>query len=210
MRQSEQEHAEQQEWIAHEIHDGACQYAISAQMMFETFRREHRLGRFRGDWSGFDMGMEFLNRANEELRRLIHGLRPIQLVANNLPRAIECLVEEIRAAGGPDIELCCDIQPDQIPPRLELTAFRIVQESLANACRHSKSAGVLVGLTQDEESLCVQVQDWGVGFDPENISEDHYGVEGIRQRVKLLEGIATIQSNPGEEALVTVELPLKG
>lgn len=207
-RRREQQQAEQQEWIAHEIHDGACQYTAAAQMMFEAFRRE-QAGTFSGDWSGFDMGMEFLNHANEELRRLIHGLRPIHLAAGDLPRAIECLIEEIRAAGGPDIELCCDIQPDQIPPRLELAAFRIVQESLANACRHSKSKGILVGLTQDEESLCIQVQDWGVGFDPDAKSPGHYGIEGIRRRVKLLHGIATIHSDPGEGTLITVELPLR-
>jgi signal transduction histidine kinase len=106
--------------------------------------------------------------------------------------------------------MCSDIQPNHIPEDVEAAAFRIIQESLANACRHSKSKGILVGLTQDDESLCIQVQDWGVGFDPKNISQDHYGLEGIRRRVKSLHGIATIQSSPGEGTLVTVELPLKG
>jgi signal transduction histidine kinase len=176
--------------------------------MFDTFRREQAPA-FSGDWSGFDMAMEFLNHADEELRRIVQGLRPIHLAAGDLPKAIECLVEEIRTATGLDVELCCDIQPDQIPEHLELAAFRIVQEALANACRHSKSNGALVGLTRDEESLCIQVQDWGVGFDSDSISEGHYGVNGIRQRVKMLHGIVTIRSDLGEGTLMTVELPIK-
>jgi signal transduction histidine kinase len=207
-RMREQEQAEQREFIAYEIHDGACQYTAAAQMMFDAFRRE-QAGALSADWSHFDMGLEFLNHANEELRRLIHGLQPIQLAAGNLPMAIDSLINEVQTAGGPDIEFCHDVQADQIPPRLELAAFRIVQESLANSCRHSKTKGILVGLTQDEESLCIQVQDWGVGFDLKNIPRGHHGLEGIRQRVKLLKGIVTIQSDPGEGTLITVELPLK-
>ncbi|MEN6367786.1 MAG: sensor histidine kinase [Thermoguttaceae bacterium] len=207
-RKREQEQEQQQEFIAHEIHDGACQYTAAAQMMFDTFRHEQK-NSLSGDWSSFDMGLEFLNHANEELRRLVRGLRPIQLAAGNLPTAIDCLIKEIEAAGGPDIESRCDIQADQIPPRLELAAFRIVQESLANACRHSKSKGVLVGLTQDDESLCIQVQDWGVGFNPDRTPNGHYGLEGIRRRVKLLHGVVTIHSDPGEGTLITVELPLQ-
>ena len=177
-------------------------------MAFDAFRRE-QTNTLSGDWSSFDMGLEFLGHAQEELRRLVRGLRPLQLAAGTLPTAIDCLIKEIQTAGGPDIELCCDIQPDQIPSRLELAAFRIVQEALANACRHSKSKGILVGLTQDGESLCIQVQDWGVGFDPDHIPNGHYGLEGIRRRVKLLHGIATIHGAPGEGTLITVELPLK-
>jgi signal transduction histidine kinase len=207
-RRREVEQIEQQEWIAHEIHDGACQYLTAAQLMFDAFRHE-RAGIPPSDWGNFEMAQEFLNRASEELRRLVSGLRPIHLAAGDLAKAVECLVEEVRAAGGPDIELCCDIQPELVPERLQLAAFRIVQETLANACRHSKSEGILVGLTQDEESLCVQVQDWGIGFDPDNAPQGHFGLDGIRQRVKLLRGIVTIHSDLGEGTLVTAELPLK-
>lgn len=207
-RRRELEEMERQEWIAHEIHDGACQYLTAAQMMFESFRHECA-DKPQSDWSTFEMAQEFLNRASEELRRLISGLRPIHLAAGDLAKAVECLVDEIRAAGGPDIELCCDIQSERIPPRLELAAFRIMQESLSNACRHSKSDGILVGLTQDEESLCIQVQDWGVGFDIHNVVQACRGIDGMRQRVKLLGGVLTIQTNPGEGTLVTAELPLR-
>lgn len=207
-RRREQELEQQRELIAHDIHDGACQYMAAAQMVFDSFR-QGQTTTVQCDWRTFEMGMEFLSRANDELRRLARGLCPIHLVAGDLRKAVECLIEEIREAGGPDIELCYDIQPDQIPPRVELAAFRIAQESLANACRHSNSKGILVGLTQDDDSLCIQVQDWGVGFNPDDIPHGHYGVEGIRQRVKLLHGIITIRSDPGEGTLITVELPLR-
>jgi two-component system sensor histidine kinase DegS len=207
-RKREQDLEDRQEFIAHEIHDGACQYMAAARMMFETFRRE-RTNVASDGWASFDMGLEFLNHAHEELRRLACGLRPVQLAAGNLPMAIECLIQDSGTAGGPEIEFCHDIQADRIPPRLELAVFRIVQESLANACRHSKSKKILLGLTQDDDSLCIQVQDWGIGFDPHNTPNGHCGLAGIRRRVELLGGIASIQSGSGEGTLITVELPLK-
>ncbi|NLX99966.1 MAG: hypothetical protein GXY83_28040 [Rhodopirellula sp.] len=106
------------------------------------------------------------------------------------------------------MEFSHDIHADQIPPRLQRAAFRIVQESLANACRHSKSKRLFVEVTLDGDVLRIQVRDWGVGFDPEKTTPGHFGLNGMRQRVKLLRGTATIHSELGKGTCVTVELPL--
>ena len=177
-RKRAQDSERQRELIACEIHDGACQYVVAAQMVFEAFRREQP-PTGPCDWTTFEMGIEFLSRANDELRRLARGLCPIHLAAGGLRIAVECLIKEIREAGGPEIELCCDIEQDAIPEHLEVAAFRIVQESLANACRHSHSPRILVGLNQDEDSLAIQVQDWGTGFNTDRILQGHFGIEGI-------------------------------
>ena len=204
----EREEEERQELIAHDLHDGACQYMMGAQMTLDTFRRDNKEA-WSGDWTNFDMGMEFVNRAIEELRRLIRGLQPIQLAAGGFPAAIAYLIEEIQAAGGPDMEFRNDIHAAQIPPHLQQAAFRIVQESLANACRHSKSKRLLVELTLDGDVLRIRIRDWGVGFDADSTPPGHFGLNGIRRRVKLLRGTATIHSEPGKGTCVTVELPIQ-
>ena len=166
-----QTHKEQQELISGVHCAGTPRRRVPihgcGEMMLDRFRRDqaHKLSR---DWSSFDMGMGFLSHANEELRRLVCGLCPIQLAAGDLPKAIEYVIREIGRTGGPKIEFCHDIQDNHIPPRLQLAAFRIVQEALANACRHSNSESVLVGVNEEDGSLCIQVQDWGIGFDPAN------------------------------------------
>ena len=202
------EREEHEEFIAHEIHDGACQYAIAARMALDTFRHE-KAEAGSENWDSFDTAREFLDRAIDELRRLVRGLQPIQLAAGGLPAAITYLVKEIEAAGGPDMEFRHDIQPDQIPPRLQRAAFRIVQESLANACRHSKSERLFVELTLDGDVLRIRVRDWGVGFDPDSTPPGYFGLSGIRRRVQLLSGTATINSEPSKGTCVTVELPVR-
>ncbi len=205
-RSREQEQHE--EFIAHEIHDGACQYAIAARMALDAFRHE-RAESGSEHWGSFNAATELLDRAIDELRRLVRGLQPVQLVAGDLPAAIVCLIEEIQTAGGPDTKFRHDIDPDQIPSRLKRAAFRIVQELLANACRHSKSKRLFVELTLDGDVLRIRVRDWGVGFDPKSTPPGHFGLNGIRRRVKLLGGTATIDSEPGKGTCVTVELPFQ-
>jgi len=83
-----------------------------------------------------------------------------------------------------------------------------VQELLLNACRHSKSKNVLVGLAQDDECLCVQVQDWGVGFDSESNQPHQRGLKAVRSLVARLGGTVEIYSQCGKGTCVMVELPL--
>lgn len=102
--------------------------------------------------------------------------RPAQPNRTNIVTAIECLIGDSRAGGGPEIEFYDDVPIDELPSELHTPVFSIVQELLLNACRHSKSKNVLVGLGRDEERLCIQVQDWGVGFDTEMVQLHRHGL----------------------------------
>jgi len=98
--------------------------------------------------------------------------------------------------------------PDRIPRRLRRVAFHILQESLANACRHSKNHRLFVELSLDGNMLRVQVRDWGAGFDSDGAPPERSAPKGTPCRLKLIEGTATIISNPGQGTSVTAELPL--
>jgi signal transduction histidine kinase len=86
--------------------------------------------------------------------------------------------------------------------------FRILQETLTNARRHSASERVLVELHEADNRLLVVVQDWGVGFDSQHVPEGHFGLKGVQERARLLGGMARIESTPGQGTRIEVELPL--
>jgi signal transduction histidine kinase len=69
-------------------------------------------------------------------------------------------------------------------------------------------ARLFVELRLVGELLRIKVRDWGIGFDPDGVSPGHFGLEGIRRRVDLLHGVATIVSKPINGTCVTVDLPL--
>ena len=91
---------------------------------------------------------------------------------------------------------------------MENAIYRIAQEALTNACKHSKSEKVTVSMTQEGQDVRLEVRDWGIGFDQKAIGKGHFGVESIRQRVRLLDGRLTIESTPGSGTLVQVVVPI--
>ena len=84
------------------------------------------------------------------------------------------------------------------PSELQAVVFSIVRELLLNACHHSKSKNVLVGVAQDEERVSIQVQDWGIGFDVEMIQPHKRGLKGIQQAARWLGGTVDIDNRPGD------------
>ena len=152
--------------------------------------------------------MELVRQAHSESRRLISEVRPPVIDEIGLETAISHLVHEQRRRGGPKIEFHSDVQFGRLPSILENALYRIVQEALTNACKHSKSKKVTVTMTQEGQDVRLEVRDWGIGFDPESVEKGHFGLEGIRQRVRLLGGRLTIESTPGSGTLVQVVVPI--
>ncbi len=81
--------------------------------------------------------------------------------------AIEYLVCEYRQTSGMQIIFNHDVHFRRLAPPLESAVFRIIQEALTNACRHSKSAVLHVELADRDDLLHIEIRDQGVGFDPE-------------------------------------------
>ena len=152
--------------------------------------------------------MTMVRQGHAETRRLIAGVRPPVLDEAGVVEAIGHLVNELRRQKGPQIEFLNIVHFDRLVPVLENTIYRICQEALTNACQHSKSDRVRVTLLQRKDQIRIEVQDWGVGFDTKNTPKNRYGLEGIRQRAKLLGGKCSVRSKPGQGTRVVVELPV--
>jgi len=95
---------------------------------------------------------------------------------------------------------------------VETAAYRVVQEALTNVVRHAQVGEVAVRLWAGEETLSVQVEDRGIGFDPAVALAAHIssGLAGMRERAELLRGWLTVESSPGAGTCVTAEFPLQG
>ncbi|NLY02783.1 MAG: PAS domain S-box protein [Rhodopirellula sp.] len=193
--------------IAYDIHDGLAQHLAAAMMQLQTAEhlRQHRPDQAK---TAYDAGLQMLRQAHFEARRLISGVRPPILDESGIVAAIAHLVHEQQTAHGPSIELHSQVSFERLPPVLENAIYRIAQEALANASKHSRSEKVRLALVQEQDELRLEVQDWGVGFDPACVAENRFGLEGIRERTRLLGGKMKIRSRPGEGTLLRVVLPL--
>jgi signal transduction histidine kinase len=153
--------------------------------------------------------MKALRQASSEIRSVMSRLRTPVLDMYGLAEAIEDVVSQLRSIpGAPQIECRYDIQFKRLEPTLETSLFRIAQEAMTNACRHSRSEKVRVRLTQQGDWVALEVRDWGIGFDKATIQGNRFGLEGIRQRSRLLGGNLSIKSKPGEGTVVRVKFPV--
>jgi two-component system, NarL family, sensor histidine kinase DegS len=141
---------------------------------------------------------------------LISGLRPPILDESGIVEAVEYLVHEQREPGGPEIVFHHDVQTKRLAPPLESALFRIAQELLRNARRHSRSQTIHVKLVERDGRVRLDVRDWGIGFQVDAVAQQRFGLQGVRERVRLLDGRMTIESAPDKGTHVSVELPLVG
>jgi PAS domain S-box-containing protein len=200
-------HERDRQMIAYEIHDGVAQQLTGLKFNLEAFAQVQR-PESEPARKTFDAALHLLGRSIEESRRLISGLRPPVLDELGVVAAVDYLVCERHADAGPEIEFVHNVHFDRLAPPLEAALFRIAQESLANACRHSGSPKVRLELVEREDRVRFSTRDWGVGFNPKKVKEGCFGLRGIRERARLLGGKARIKSAPGKGTQVTVELPL--
>jgi signal transduction histidine kinase len=192
--------------MTHEIHNVACQHVIAARTALEAFCRHQPEAGL--DWSSFDAAVELLDQTIEELRRPIRSLQPALLAAGGFPAAMAYLIEEIQAADGPDMEFCRHAIDADVAPKWKRAAVRITQQTLANACRRTKSKRLFLELTLDGDVLRIHARDWGAGFKPDRRASDRFGLSRTCRPLKLLGGTATIDSEPRNGTYVTAEIPV--
>ena len=155
----------------------------------------------------FDETLRLLQAAAEESRRLIGGLRPPALDELGIVEAVESLVDDARDEIG-DVSFSHSLPGDRLPPQLETSVFRIVQEAISNARKHAHARHLRIDLTRSADRVRIRVADDGRGFDPARVPTERYGLEGIRQRARLLGGEPRITSAPGAGATIEVALPV--
>jgi signal transduction histidine kinase len=195
--------------VAYEIHDGLVQQLAAAIMQLEMFSR--LTGRSDNEaWKTFETGRQRLNECMRDARRLINGLRSPVLDELGVVAAVEDLISQNSNQDKPKIDFVHHLDRERLAPSLENVIFRVVQESLTNARRYSQSDRLLVRLIQRDEYIRIEVQDWGIGFNPRKVGDGHFGLEGIQERARLFGGSATIKSAPGKGTRIVVQLPLMG
>jgi len=203
---------EERKRIARELHDDTAQalYALTRQV--DNFARTNtNLPAGNAAFLG-DLGKQ-INKVLQDLRRFSQDLRPPMLDDLGLLATLRWLVSESRERCGIEVELRVVGAEQRLPPEVEFTLFRIVQESVRNIEKHSQALKAKISVEFSEGEIRVSVSDNGKGF---NLSEDlvdlvrtgKLGLAGMEERARLLNGSLRIESAPGKGTTVTVEIPI--
>ncbi len=196
---------EERRRIARELHDGVGQaltsLIVGIKMMYQF--ADPQAQQAKGDELRL-VATETL----EQVRLLSRQLRPSVLDDLGLAAALERYAKEfIRLYPGVNIDLHCDL-PVRLPAPVEITLYRIVQEAMTNAGRHSNADALSVLVTQRGDHIQAIVEDNGSGFDPQATRKAglSVGIHGMAERAELIGGHLDIESS-SEGTSVYVEVP---
>ena len=189
--------------IARELHDD-----ISQQVALLSIDLEILKGSVPGDLDG--LRGQALDRAHgiaKSVHDLAHRLYPAKLRLIGLVPALLALQREMERSDVV-VNLVYEDVPSALPPDLTLCVFRVVQEALQNAVKHSGAREVSVRLTGSDGGLALTIADDGTGFDVDGAMGSGLGLISMRERLEAVGGTLAIQSAPGAGTRLEVFAPL--
>ena len=147
-----------------------------------------------------------------QARDIARGLRPPLLDEAGLVPALDHHLKSLAERSGLSIELDAAPEVAGAPPGLNTTVFRVVQEAVSNALRHARATLIRVTLRAESDALQLVIEDDGVGFDPEAVSQrvkrgEHLGLLGMTERVRNAGGTIELDSRPGAGSRLEVTVP---
>ncbi len=116
-----------------------------------------------------------------EARRSVRALRPETLEYNNLESALQQLVDNMTSATDIEARVIIKCQP-QLNPAVKIDLFRIAQEAVTNTLRHAQAKELLVRLNCQTDTVFLQIKDNGIGFDPQQLLNNSFGLIGMQER----------------------------
>lgn len=206
LRQSLEAHERDRQLVAYDIHDGMVQDVTGGLLHLDAIRLDSLSEKDRHQ---VELVRKLLRRTIDEGRRMISGLRPPIIDELGVVAALEYLIEETRRLTDCRLAFVAHVVFQRLDPLLEGTIYRIVQEALTNVARHSQASSATVSLTQRGDRLELRVVDNGQGFVLGQVRERRFGLQGIRERARMLHGSVSFDSAPGQGTTLRVELPLK-
>ncbi|MFJ7510652.1 sensor histidine kinase [Peribacillus simplex] len=194
--------------LSREIHDGPAQMLANVMMrsdLIERVQRERGPDEALVEIRSLKV---MVRNALYEVRRIIYDLRPMALDDLGLvPTLRKYLQTTEDYNNGVNLNFVNLGQVKRLPSDMEVALFRLVQEAVQNSLKHADPKQVQVKLSISKEMVTVVVKDDGKGFDSSIQKEGSFGLVGMRERVELLEGEMTIDSQPGAGTLVFIQIP---
>lgn len=197
--------------ISRELHDSTGQSLTSLLLGLRRLEEAPDLSTLHAEAQDL---REIVGAILSEVHRLAWELRPSVLDDMGLAAALDRYVSDYRERHRIAADVITHgLEGQRLPPEVETTIYRIVQEALTNVVRHAQAANVSVMIDRRERKVLVVIEDDGVGFDPERAADgrrQRLGLYGMRERAELLGGKFTVESQPGRGTTLFVELPVDG
>jgi PAS domain S-box-containing protein len=201
---------EERQRLARELHDSITQSLYSLTLLAEAGRRFAGQGDLRQAKHHLKRLGETAQQALKEMRLLVYELRPLALQKVGLAGALRQRLDAVEKRAGVQARL--EVEGSlALPPPLEEGLYRLAHEALNNALKHSASASMVVRLLSDGEYVRLEVEDRGIGFDPDSAgAQGGMGLSNMRDRAERLGADLVFDSAIGQGTSVWVKVKIPG
>jgi len=193
---------EERNRLAREIHDGVAQTLFMLTLSLEACAEHARRGNSEKLADKLEGLVSVSRHALWDLRQSMYDLQ----AEASLTEALARLLREFKTVSQIPIELTTQGEERSLPLEQRAGLYRILQESLANACKHSRAQHVTITLHYEDGGVRLNVSDDGQGFDPATI-ERGKGLGNLHSRAEELGGTLELTSKPGEGTRIAFTLP---
>jgi signal transduction histidine kinase len=200
---------EERAWIARELHDDINQRIALVTVNLERLQKDFSALTPAATSQRLEEIRELLSGLGSDVQALSHNLHSSKLEYLGIVAATASFCKELSEEHGVEIQLQTDKISTKLPPEIALCLFRVLQEGLQNALKHSGSRHFEVSLRGANDRIELTVRDGGVGFDPEEaITRSGLGLTSMKERLKLVHGELFIDSQPGRGTVIRATVPL--
>jgi signal transduction histidine kinase len=201
-------HEEERTRIARELHDDVSQRVALLAMQLDRMSLNPP-----ASVADLKQRLEEVGRQTSELgndiQALSYRLHSSKLESQGLIATTDSFCRELSERHGVAIDVRSENVPINLPPEISLCLYRVAQEALQNATKHSGSRHVEVSLTGAGNAILLTVRDFGTGFDPKNGVEDRgLGLISMKERLNLVGGELSIDSQPKLGTSIHARVPL--
>jgi signal transduction histidine kinase len=201
--------------FARELHDGAVQSLIAVEMQVDVLRRQAEIS---PDVVGGELGriQGLLREEVLKLRELMQQMKSIDVDSRRFLNLVNDAVERFERETGISARFVTDITKLEMPDKVCRELLRIVQEGLVNVRKHSQARHALVRLSSNAEQWSLTLEDDGKGFPfsgrltQDELEQIGKGPMIIKERVRLIAGALTVESNPGLGTRLEIRVPRGG
>ena len=202
-------HEEERTWIARELHDDIGQRIALLAVELEGWNHQAP-GSAADVHEGVRLAYERLAELGKDIQALSHRLHSSKLEYLGLATAAKSFCQELSEQRNVRIEFKHSDIPAEIPKEISLCLFRVLQEALQNAVKHSSDKNFTVEVRGSDDRISLIVRDAGVGFDWQDaMNHRGLGLVSMRERLRLVNGELSIESTPGHGTTVSARVPLE-
>lgn len=199
--------------LARDLHDGPTQSIAAIAMRLNYMQKllQHDPSKVSDELAKVE---ELARRTTREIRHMLFTLRPLVLETQGLAAALETSIQKIMET---DASVAIHLEADKVEDRVDLNTqgvvFYIIEEAVGNARKHAQANNIWIRLKLRKDALIAQVQDDGIGFDVDKVRASYerrgsLGMVNLHERAELINGLISIESQPGKGTKITLAVPL--